>query len=157
MCNMGMFDHDIGGDGPSDRAAAAGLSYSLAENISANLDPGAAEYGWMEEPTCRGHRGNNLSPKAFQAAVGYHICDRPTNEYHVGSAPPHHHELPPQQRHAQLGLLHERGDGLRGPAQPAHHGHLPADAHQLGLLPHAERRHTQRLGLPQRLKPAPSG
>ena len=88
MCNMGIFDHDIGGDGPSDRAAAAGLNYGLAENISANLDPGAAEYGWMEEPTCRGHRGNNLSPKAFEAAVGYHICNRPTNEYTWGQ---HHH------------------------------------------------------------------
>lgn len=88
MCNMGIFDHEIGGDGPSERAAAAGLSYGLAENISANLDPGAAQYGWMEEPTCRGHRGNNLSPAAFEAAVGYHICDRPTNEYQWGQ---HHH------------------------------------------------------------------
>ncbi|MCA9537042.1 MAG: CAP domain-containing protein [Myxococcales bacterium] len=88
MCNRGIFAHDIDGVGPSDRATAAGLGFSLAENISANLDPGAAEYGWMEEPTCRGHRGNNLSPKAFQAAVGYHICDRPTSEYQWGQ---HHH------------------------------------------------------------------
>jgi hypothetical protein len=88
MCNRGIFDHVIDSDGPSQRAAAAGLSYGLAENISANLDPGAAEYGWMEEPTCAGHRGNNLSPKAFQAAVGYHICDRPTSEYRWGQ---HHH------------------------------------------------------------------
>ena len=42
----------------------------------------------MDEPTCRGHRGNNLSPKAFEAAVGYHICDRPTNQYQWGQ---HHH------------------------------------------------------------------
>ena len=89
MCNVGVFAHEIPNDyGPSQRAAAAGLGFSLAENISANLDPGAAQYGWMEEPTCRGHRGNNLHPAAFEAAVGYHICDRPTSQYQWGQ---HHH------------------------------------------------------------------
>ena len=89
MCNRGIFAHVIDMKGPSERAADANLGFSLAENISANLDPGAAEYGWMEEPTCSGHRGNNLSPKAFEAAVGYHICDRPPESNYQWRQ--HHH------------------------------------------------------------------
>jgi PKD repeat protein len=80
MCENVFFSHfNLSGQSPSDRAAAAGLSYGLAENIAINHDPGAAQYAFMEEPTCVGHRANVLEPRAIQAGIGYYICDNPGN------------------------------------------------------------------------------
>jgi PKD repeat protein len=80
MCESVFFAHtNLSGQNPSDRANAAGLSYGLAENIAINHDPGAAQYAFMEEPTCVGHRANVLEPKAIQAGIGYHICNNPSN------------------------------------------------------------------------------
>ncbi|MEZ4460122.1 MAG: CAP domain-containing protein [bacterium] len=89
MCTRGYFAHNTPeGVDPSGRAAAAGLSYGLAENISVNLDPQASQYGFMEEPTCRGHRGNILQKRATEVGIGYHKCNRPTSQYQWGQ---HHH------------------------------------------------------------------
>jgi len=89
MCTRGYFAHNTPeGLDPSARAAAAGLPYGLAENIAVNLDPQAAEYGFMEEPTCTGHRGNVLEKRAIEVGVGYFKCNRPTSEYQWGQ---HHH------------------------------------------------------------------
>jgi hypothetical protein len=80
MCENVFFDHfNLSGDGPSDRATKAGLGYGLAENIAINLDPGAAQYAFMEEPTCVGHRSNVLQRRAIEVGIGYHICDNPAN------------------------------------------------------------------------------
>jgi hypothetical protein len=80
MCEGVFFAHtNLSGQNPSDRANAAGLSYGLAENIAINHDPGAAQYAFMEEPTCVGHRANVLEPKAIQVGIGYHICNNPSN------------------------------------------------------------------------------
>jgi hypothetical protein len=80
MCENIFFAHtNLSGQGPSARANAAGLSYGLAENIAINHDPGAAQYAFMEEPTCVGHRANVLEPRAIQMGIGYHICDNPSN------------------------------------------------------------------------------
>jgi hypothetical protein len=80
MCENVFFDHtNLSGQNPSDRAAAAGLSYGLVENIAINLDPGAAQYAFMEEPTCVGHRANVLAPRAVEVGIGYHFCENPNN------------------------------------------------------------------------------
>jgi hypothetical protein len=84
MCARGIFDHEIDGKGPGDRAEDAGLDFLVSENISANLDPSATEYGWMDEPTCVGHRGNILHAGTTEVGVGYYGCDRPTEEYQWG-------------------------------------------------------------------------
>ncbi len=78
MCERGYFEHDNpDGLGPSDRARAGGLSYGLSENISLNFEPEAAQYGFMEEPTCIGHRRGVLDPTAVEVGIGYHICNNP--------------------------------------------------------------------------------
>ena len=80
MCENIFFSHtNLEGKSPSARAAAAGLSYGLAENIAINLDPGAAQYAFMEEPTCMGHRANILEPRAIEVGIGYFICNNPDN------------------------------------------------------------------------------
>ncbi len=88
MCARGIFNHEIDGDGPSERATAAGLGFWPYENIAVNLDPSAAEYAWMNEPTCVGHRGAILHAGALEVGVGYYACDRPTDQYEWGQ---HHH------------------------------------------------------------------
>jgi len=76
MCENEFFNHyNLTNQSPSDRAAAAGLPYGLAENIAINLDPGAAQYAFMEEPTCVGHRANVLEPRAIEVGIGYHTCN----------------------------------------------------------------------------------
>jgi PKD repeat protein len=86
MCESVFFNHfNLSGDSPSDRAAAAGLPYGLAENIAINQDPGAAQYAFMEEPTCRGHRANVLEPRAIEVGIGYHLCENPDNTEWNGS------------------------------------------------------------------------
>jgi len=81
MCDRGFFDHtNPDGLDPSDRAAAGGLDFGVSENISVNLDPGAAMWGFMEEPTCRGHRLNILNPRAIEVGIGYTVCNNPANE-----------------------------------------------------------------------------
>jgi hypothetical protein len=78
MCARRFFSHtNPEGLGPTQRGGQGGLSYSLAENISLNLDPRAAVYSFMEEPTCRGHRGIILSPQAIEVGIGYYICNNP--------------------------------------------------------------------------------
>jgi hypothetical protein len=89
MCNRGFFDHtNPDGDGPGDRAAASGLDFGFAENIAVNFDAGAAQYAFMNEPTCVGHRGNVLNPKMTEVGIGYHVCNRDTDAYRWGQ---HHH------------------------------------------------------------------
>jgi hypothetical protein len=86
MCESVFFSHfNLSGQSPSDRAAAAGLSYGLSENIAINQDPGAAQYAFMEEPTCVGHRSNVLDPRAIEVGIGYHFCDNPDNIQWDGS------------------------------------------------------------------------
>jgi hypothetical protein len=82
MCESEYFSHyhPVSGDGPSDRASAAGLTYQLAENIAMYLGtdvlgPGVMQYDFMEEPTCVGHRANVLERRAIEVGIGYHICD----------------------------------------------------------------------------------
>jgi PKD repeat protein len=77
MCTRAFFSHYTppSNANPSQRAAAAGLSYGLAENIAINRDPGAAQYAFMNEGTCSGHRANVLEPRAIEMGIGYHICD----------------------------------------------------------------------------------
>lgn len=80
MCERAFFSHiSPEGVGPSERAAAAGLDFPLAENIAANHHPHAAVYRWMLEPTCVGHRANILDPRAVEMGVGYVICNNPNN------------------------------------------------------------------------------
>ncbi len=80
MCESVFFGHiNLAGQNPSNRAAAAGLSYGLAENIAINLDSGAAQYAFMEEPTCVGHRANVLEPRAIEVGIGYYICENQNN------------------------------------------------------------------------------
>lgn len=89
MCDRGFFDHrNPDGQSPSDRAAEEGLNFGVAENIALNFDAGAAQYAFMNEPTCVGHRGNILDPRMTEVGIGYHVCDRPTSEYRWGE---HHH------------------------------------------------------------------
>ncbi len=86
MCENVFFSHyNLSGQSPSDRAAAAGLSYGLAENIAINHDPGAAQYAFMEEPTCVGHRANVLEPRAIQVGIGYYLCDNRDNVQWYGA------------------------------------------------------------------------
>lgn len=76
MCSRGFFAHNNPeGETPSDRARAAGLDYGLGENIAINFNPYQAQYAFMNEPTCRGHRMNVLNARYAEAAVGYHVCD----------------------------------------------------------------------------------
>jgi hypothetical protein len=87
MCNRQFFEHvNPDDEGPTDRGNRAGLNLPLAENISLNFDPGAAEYGFMAEPTCEGHRGNILSPLNTEIGIGYHVCNNrnyePWGEHH---------------------------------------------------------------------------
>lgn len=75
MCNRSYFSHtNPEGQGPAQRGRAAGLNYDLAENIAVNLDPQAAQYAFMEEPTCTGHRGAVLQKRAIEVGVGYWKC-----------------------------------------------------------------------------------
>jgi len=75
MCQRGYFAHDTPeGQSPSDRARAAGLDYGLGENIAINFNPYQAQFAFMNEPTCRGHRMNILNSRYAEAAVGYHVC-----------------------------------------------------------------------------------
>jgi hypothetical protein len=86
MCNSIFFAHvNLSGQDPSDRAMAAGLPYGLTENIAINHDPGAAQYAFMEEPTCVGHRANVLDPRAIEMGIGYYICDNPANTEWYGA------------------------------------------------------------------------
>jgi hypothetical protein len=76
MCRRGFFAHtNPDGLTPADRAEDAGVPFSPGENIAANLDPGAAQFGWMSRPTCRGHRGTILDARATEAAIGYIHCE----------------------------------------------------------------------------------
>ncbi len=81
MCERVFFAHvNPSGADPGQRFTAAGLGYNgLSENIAINLDPGAAQYAFMAEPTCKGHRANVLDPRATEVGIGYHICDNPSN------------------------------------------------------------------------------
>jgi len=82
MCNRNFFAHDNPeGLSPSGRAAEAGLSYGLGENIAKGRNEYTNQYAFMDEPTCRGHRMNILNSRYAQAAVGYHVCDRDGLEY----------------------------------------------------------------------------
>lgn len=75
MCNRGFFAHvNPEGQDPTARAREAGLSYGLGENIAINFNPYQAQFAFMNEPTCRGHRMNVLSSRYSEAAVGYHVC-----------------------------------------------------------------------------------
>jgi hypothetical protein len=75
MCERGFFAHNNPeGQSPSDRARAAGLNYGLGENIAINFNPYQAQFAFMNEPTCRGHRMNVLNSSYAEAAVGYHVC-----------------------------------------------------------------------------------
>lgn len=75
MCERGFFAHNNPeGQSPSDRARAAGLDYGLGENIAKNFNPYQAQFAFMNEPTCRGHRMNVLNSSYREAAVGYHVC-----------------------------------------------------------------------------------
>jgi PKD repeat protein len=86
MCENVFFSHyNLSGQSPSARAAAAGLSYGLGENIAINHDPGAAQYAFMEEPTCVGHRANVLEPRAIEVGIGYHLCENEANEQWNGA------------------------------------------------------------------------
>jgi PKD repeat protein len=64
---------------PGQRLAAAGLFFGWSENIAINHDPGAAQYAFMEEPTCVGHRANVLEPRAIEVGIGYHLCENAAN------------------------------------------------------------------------------
>ena len=76
MCDRGYFAHNTPeGLTPSDRARAVGLTYGLGENIVIDFNPYQAQYAFMNEPTCTGHRANVLNAGYLEAAVGYHICD----------------------------------------------------------------------------------
>ena len=87
MCEREYFEHvNPDNEGPTDRGNRMGLNLPLAENISLNFDPGAAEYAFMAEPTCEGHRGNILSPLNVEVGIGYHVCNNPG--YQWGE---HHH------------------------------------------------------------------
>ncbi len=82
MCDRAFFDHvNPDGEDPSDRGARAGLSFGLAENIAVNLDAGGAQYAFMAEPTCVGHRSNILNPGATEVGVGYYRCRNPSNQW----------------------------------------------------------------------------
>jgi len=75
MCARRYFAHDTPeGKSPTDRARDAGLDYPLGENIAISANPYQAQYAFMNEPTCRGHRMNVLSSRYTEAAVGYHVC-----------------------------------------------------------------------------------
>ena len=86
MCENEFFAHNnLSGQNPSQRAAAAGLPYGLAENIAINHDPSAAQYAFMEEPTCRGHRANVLEHRAIEVGIGYYLCDNRDNTQWYGA------------------------------------------------------------------------
>lgn len=78
MCQRMFFDHtNPDGQGPSDRAHAAGYSFDLAENIASGWDLFWAQYAFMAEPTCIGHRSNVLEPRADAVGIGVHVCTQP--------------------------------------------------------------------------------
>jgi hypothetical protein len=82
MCDRNFFEHvNPDGEDPSDRGARAGLSFGLAENIAVNFDPGGAQYAFMAEPTCTGHRGIILAPQATEVGVGYYRCNNPNGQW----------------------------------------------------------------------------
>lgn len=77
MCDRDFFAHDNpDGDSPFDRMNAAGIvSATKSENISYNQNSVGAQYAFMNEPTCTGHRGAILNPQLQRIGVGAYWCD----------------------------------------------------------------------------------
>lgn len=83
MCQRNFYGHvNPDGQRASDRAAAMGFSFSLAENIHITRNPIKAHYDFMNEPTCTGHRRNVLRPQASQGAIALYTCDNQSNQWY---------------------------------------------------------------------------
>ena len=78
MCERDYYSHNTPeGLNPTDRAAALGFDFSLAENIHMSINPFNAHFDFMAEPTCVGHRSNVLHPIATEAGMAVHTCSNP--------------------------------------------------------------------------------